>query len=258
MNLRIGGSPWSWFVPSSPSMPSSLVTRLASRSAPVVHAAGSSLGSTAALLLILACEAGVPVPVPVDLAMIALGAAVGRGSISIWVAVVALEVVAGLGTACLLLVARGPLAGVLTRLGPRVGLTAPRLDGVRARVHRRGRPVLVLGRATPGLRTLTVGAAATTGLPVRRVLPPLVLGSSLFLQVHLLIGLSLAAPLVAVLGSPAGRITTAILVCLLIGVAVVMRRRRRAAPAAWREGVCPACLALSALGSQAAGADRRE
>ena len=43
----------------------------------------------------------------------------------------------------------------------------------------------------PGLRTLTVVAAGASGLSKRRALPALILGSSVFLQLHLVLGLLL-------------------------------------------------------------------
>src|SRR5215211_2406369 len=52
-------------------------------------------------------------------------------------------------------------------------------------------PALVVGRTTPGLRTVTVVAAAGCGIRVGRALSALVLGSSLFLQAHLLLGYAL-------------------------------------------------------------------
>ncbi len=216
----------------------------------VDQSGGAPLGTWAAFLVILACEAGVPVPVPVDLAMIALGVAVGNGSLNVWVAAGGVEVVAVLGTTTLLSALRGPGGATVARFGPRVGLSPVRLGRIRERVTRRGLPALVIGRAVPGLRTVTVLAAATAGVPARRSLPALVLGSTLFLQAHLLIGLSVAAPVAAALGSPAGRLALVAVVVTLAAVAVLLRRRRRTAPVAWRDGTCPACLALAVLTNQ--------
>ena len=87
----------------------------------------------------------------------------------------------------------GSGAGVpgLLGLGPRVGLTGPRLARAAGLLERRGWPALASGRTTPGLRTVTVVAAASSGARVGRALPALVLGSSLFLQAHLLLGYAL-------------------------------------------------------------------
>ena len=76
-------------------------------------------------------------------------------------------------------------------MGPRLGLDDTRVRRAAAFAESRGRPGLVVGRATPGLRTLTVIAAGVSGLSARRALPALILGSSLFLQFHLVLGLLL-------------------------------------------------------------------
>ena len=85
------------------------------------------------------------------------------------------------------------VAGVLAGAGSGAG--APGLLGLllaRAAelLERRGWSALAAGRTTPGLRTVTVVAAASSGVRAGRALPALVLGSSLFLQAHLLLGLA--------------------------------------------------------------------
>jgi membrane protein DedA with SNARE-associated domain len=61
-------------------------------------------------------EAGVPIPVPSDLVMLLLGERVSAGAMPLWLAMVALELVALAGTAALFLAARGPGRAVLSRL----------------------------------------------------------------------------------------------------------------------------------------------
>jgi membrane protein DedA with SNARE-associated domain len=201
------------------------------RSLEGVAAGATGAGVPGLLGLLLAMEAGVPIPVPSDLVMLLLGERVSTGAMPLWLAAAALELVALAGTAALFLAARGPGHALLSRFGPRLGLTGPRLDLIRSRLgligpgpdpthpeervthpvprrvprwgsvaHRVGRvrpvvhkvvPGLALGRATPGLRTVTVVAAASSGIRVGRALPALVLGSSVFLQAHLLLGYAL-------------------------------------------------------------------
>jgi hypothetical protein len=64
-------------------------------------------------------------------------------------------------------------------------------------------PALVAGRTTPGLLTVTVVAAGQLRGPGGRALPALVLGSSLFLQAHLLLGLLMTAILLLRTGAAA-------------------------------------------------------
>ena len=141
--------------------------------------------------LLLAMEAGVPVPLPGDVVMLLVGERVSAGALPLWLAVAALELVAVAGTATLFLLARGPARTLLARVGPRVGLTEARRRRASALLERRGLPALATGRCTPGLRTVTVVAAAGSALPPGRALPALVLGSSVFLQAHLLLGVAL-------------------------------------------------------------------
>jgi membrane protein DedA with SNARE-associated domain len=218
----------------------------------VLAGAGAGAGVPGLLGLLLVMEAGVPVPVPSDLVMLLLGERVSAGVLPLWVAVVALELVALAGTAALFLAARGPGRALLARIGPGRALLAragARLGRGDAAVHR-VLPALIAGRTTPGLRTVTVVAAAGGGIRAGRALPALVLGSSLFLQAHLLLGY-LLGPAARDLLERARLPVLVAAALVLAGVAVlVLRRRRRSRTArVLAEGACPACLALGLLGT---------
>jgi membrane-associated protein len=208
-------------------------------------AAVGSASVPAAFLLLLPMEAGVPIPIPADLVMLVFGERVADGSFPLWAAVAALEVVAVVGSTALFLFARGPGHALVTRVGPRVGLTGARLDRAVAAIEQRGRPALVVGRATPGFRTVTTVAAGASGLSARRAVPALALGASLFLQLHLVLGYFLgpaARDAVADARGPALAVFAAVAgAALLFWIA---RRRRRAAALTRTEGACPACIAL--------------
>src|SRR5262249_58703898 len=133
----------------------------------------------------------VRVGVPGDLVMFTVGERVAAGKFPLWLAVVGFEVIAVLGTTALFLACRGPAQRIITRFGPRLGLTEARLGRAAAFAETRGRAGLALGRGTPGLRTLTVIAAGVSGLKARRALPALIVGGSVFLQLHLVLGLLL-------------------------------------------------------------------
>jgi membrane-associated protein len=218
----------------------------------LVGGAGTAWGGAAASLgLLVLTEAGIPLPVPADLLMLFVGERAAAGSLPLWLAAIALAAVALLGTAAAFLLARGPAQAVLQRLGPRVGLTPPRLERARTTITGRGRPALVVGRATPGLRTLTVVAAATA-VPARVAIPLLALGSTVFLEAHLALGY-LLGPAARRLVERAGPIVLVVVVLVVVGVLVraVARRRSRheriGAVLEWSEAVCPACLVVSAV-----------
>jgi membrane protein DedA with SNARE-associated domain len=216
-------------------------------------------------------EAGVPVPVPSDLVMLLLGERVSAGALPLWLAMFLLELVALAGTAALFLAARGPARAAHRRLGTRLTLPAvgrgPNREGSRRRkpkrtaVHRvLGRvrddpeghgvlPALVAGRTTPGLRTVTVVAAAGSGIRMGRALPALVAGSSLFLQAHLLLGYLLGPAARALLERARLPLLAAAAVVLVALATLLLWRRRGRAARVLAEGACPACLTLGlALG----------
>jgi membrane protein DedA with SNARE-associated domain len=214
----------------------------------------SGLGAPVALALLLPMEAGIPIPIPADLVMLLIGERAADGSFPLWAAVLALEVIAVIGCAALFLVARGPGHALIQRVGPRVGLTHERLDRATALVERRGTLALAVGRGTPGLRTVTCVAAGSSGMTLRRALLPLVIGSSVFLQLHLLLGYFLGPAARELIEDAKG--PAILLALLLLAAAAVywfVRRRRRSAQRAdgvqaaqqMTEAACPLCLALN-------------
>jgi membrane protein DedA with SNARE-associated domain len=157
----------------------------------VLGAVFGGLGLPAATALLVPMEAGVPIPIPDDLVMLLIGERASAGEFPWWAAVLALEVVAVAGTCLLYFASRGAGHALVARLGPRVGLTPERVDRVRTLIATRGRSMLLVGRGTPGLRTITVVAAGTSGIPARRAIPPLLVGATVFVQLHLALGVLL-------------------------------------------------------------------
>jgi membrane protein DedA with SNARE-associated domain len=195
-------------------------------------------------------EAGVPVPLPSDFLMLAIGARVSAGDIPLWVAVLAFEGVAIIGTTALFFVARGPGHAFVARVGPRLGLNEVRLARATRLLDRRGRPALAVGRGTPGLRTLTVITAGGSGLSSRQALPALVVGSSVFLQLHLFIGYFAGSSARHVLRTATGP-ALAVLAVLVLGALTFWLARRGKRPGVGLvEASCPACLALAFLAEQ--------
>jgi membrane-associated protein len=213
--------------------------------------ATAGLGVPAALALLIPMEAGIPIPLPFDLVLLFVGERAAAGAIPLWLAVVALEVVALLGTGALFLACRGPAGALVNRLGPRIGLTQERMARATAVIERRGGPALALGRGTPGLRTATCVAAGASGVPARRALPALVVGSSVFLQLHLFLGYFLGQAAGDVIETATG---PAILILVgLVAIAAVfwiVRRGRRRGVQALTEAACPLCLVLGAAGER--------
>jgi membrane protein DedA with SNARE-associated domain len=174
---------------------------------------------------------------------------VAAGRFPFWLAVAGFEVIAVAGTTALFMACRGPAHRVIARYGPRLGLTEARISAA-VFAETRGRAGLAIGRATPGLRTLTVIAAGVSGLSGRRALPALILGSSVFLQIHLVLGL-LLGPLA---DRAFNQANGPALAALAAGVLAFWRARRRSrAPAAWMEAACPACIGVRVLAERTPG-----
>ena len=168
-------------------------------------------------------------------------------------AVTGFEVIAVAGTTAWFLACRGPAHRVIARYGPRLGLTEARVGRAAAFAVTRGPAGLAVGRTTPGLRTLTVIAAGVAGLSVRRALPALILGSSVFLQIHLVLGL-LLGPLADRAFNQAKGPALAAVALLVAGALVFWRaRRRNRPPAAWTEAACPACIGVRMLAERTPG-----
>jgi len=179
--------------------------------------------------------------------MFTVGERVAAGQFPLWLAVAGFEVIAAVGTTALFVACRGSAGRVVARFGPRIGLTEARVRRVAGVAETRGLAGIAVGRATPGLRTLTVVAAGVSGLSRRRALPALILGSSMFLQLHLVLGL-LLGPLADRAFDRAKGPAVAVLAVLAVSALVFWRvRRRNRAPAAWTEAACPACLGIRAL-----------
>ncbi len=221
----------------------------------IAKAAGAGIaggiGAAAGIALLVPMEAGVPIPIPADLVMLAVGARVGAGDIPLVVSVLAFEAVAIIGTSALFLLARGPGYGLIRRIGPKIGLTQARLERATGLIERRGQPALAVGRTTPGLRTLIVLAAGAAGLPARRALPALIIGSSIFLQLHLFLGYFLGSAALHALLAATGPALAVIAVAVAGAIVFwLARRRRNRAGVGLIEGACPACLTLAFLGER--------
>src|SRR5580693_636093 len=212
----------------------------------------AGVSGLAALVLLLPMEAGVPIPLPADLVMFTVGERVAAGQFPLWLAVAGFEVIAAVGTTALFLACRGSARRVVARYGPRIGLTDARVRRVAAVAEARGLAGLAVGRATPGLRTLTVVAAGVSGLNGRRALPALIVGSSVFLQLHLVLGL-LLGPLADRAFDRAKGPALAVAAVLIVAGVVFWQVRRAAAPAAWMEASCPACIGVSLLAGRVPG-----
>jgi membrane protein DedA with SNARE-associated domain len=219
-----------------------------------MKAGAAAAGGLATLGLLLVMEAGIPVPLPADLVMFTVGERVAAGAFPLWLAVAGFEAISVIGTTALFMACRGPAHQLIARVGPHVGLSQARVRRAAAFVETRGRLTLAAGRATPGLRTLAVVAAGASGLSGRRALPALILGSSIFLQLHLVLGLLLGSLADKAFNQAKGPALAGLAV-LAVGALIYWRARRgrRGGTEAWTEAACPACIGLSLIAEHLPG-----
>lgn len=206
--------------------------------------------ATVALLLFVK-EAGVPVPVPGDLLVIGAGVAAATGPQSPLVAlamIVVATIAGGLVQFALLRAAARPLA---LRLLGRLGITEQRMERMTRALRARGARGVAVARMTPGVRILTIPAAALAGLTAAPFAGGLAAGNSVFVGGHFALGFVVGEPIVRLAGSALGLLAALFVAAALIGFGgwLLLARRsgsRRTPTAAWADAACPACLVLAA------------
>jgi membrane protein DedA with SNARE-associated domain len=206
-------------------------------------------GLLAIFVLMLVKSAGVPIPIPGDVIMLATAARVAQGKIVLWQAFLAILVALVLGGIVQFVLIRGSARRLLYRFGRYLGLTPTRLDLASEKVKRGGPISISLAILTPGVRAVTVAACGLSGLPLRTFVSGLVLGSTLFLGLHFLLGY-VGSSLLAALPLP---LIVGLLLVGLIGWLVIRKwQLPKSRPSevmaeafeAWHEATCPVCLAL--------------
>src|SRR5919206_4514532 len=98
----------------------------------------TTYGLLAACAIMLIKAIGVPVPIPGDVILLPTAARAAEGKVLLWLAFVGLLLALTLGGTLQFLLARGPARRLVVHYGPRVGLTAQRLERVAGLVRRGG------------------------------------------------------------------------------------------------------------------------
>jgi membrane-associated protein len=222
-----------------------------------------AVGLGLAVTLLLVKEMGVPIPVPGDLIVLGTGAAVAQGQ---GVPAIALVLVVGatiVGGAVQFLLVRGAARPMILRILRRVGVGEERIERLAERLRRRGATGVAVARATPGIRIVSIAAAGIAALPFARFLAGLLIGNSLFVGGHFLLGFALG-PTATGLAQRIGGIGVALVGTIVVlgvigwaGWSLIRRRRAAAAEGTadasgdWSDASCPACLALGFLAERA-------
>ncbi len=208
--------------------------------------------------LLLVKEAGVPIPIPGDLLVIGAGVASAGHSVGALAVLVIILVAGYIGGGIQFTLARGALRRPLIALLTRFGVPATRIDALADRLRRSGARGVAIARATPGVRVPAIAASGVAALPMRDFAPGLVVGNTLFVGLHFLLGFAVGVPAVALVERYGlALIAGGVLVLAVAGAIgwIILRRRREAAAAtnvgstfnAWADAACPACLGVALL-----------
>jgi membrane-associated protein len=225
--------------------------------------------------LLLVKEAGLPIPVPGDLLVIGAGVAAAGTGFAALALLVAILIAGFVGGTIQFLLIRGALRSVLLRILHRAGLPEARIEGLADWLRRRGARGVATARATPAVRVGAIAASGIAALPLPSFVAGLVVGNSLFVSAHFLLGFVIGPPAIALVSASSGPILglVALVVVAVIGAlgwrSIGARRaagRRASRPAAgseaagewtalpsmgiaaWVDAACPACIAISLVG----------
>jgi len=151
--------------------------------------------------------------------------------------------------------ARGPGRRLLYRFGRYIGLTSARLDAAALKVRKGGVLGISVAILLPSVRAAAIAASGLADVSLSTFLPGLLIGSTLFLSLHFILGY-LGGSVLSMLGRvlPLSTAVPLIIVLLVMAYAlwVIASRRQKAirsenaaeAVEMLHEGICPVCLAL--------------
>jgi membrane-associated protein len=227
------------------------------------------LATAALVALLFVKEAGVPVPVPGDLIVIGAGVAVAGDAVAGAASLAAILVAGYAGGSLQFVLTRGVLRPAMIGLLVRVGVGRDRLDAMAEHLRRHGARGVAVARTTPGVRVPAIAASGLAALPFAAFLVGLIVGNTVFVGGHFLLGFVVGPTAVDLVASSAGIAAGVVALVVLAAIGAVgwsmLRRRRQArrrleqpdaddvdtagttAYGAWADAACPACLAIAII-----------
>ncbi|WP_068257024.1 DedA family protein [Janibacter corallicola] len=121
---------------------------------------------------------------------------------------------------------RGAAAGSRRYLRRREGQATDRWVRARALVNRWGPLAVVVCFLTVGIQTAVNATAGVSRMPLRRYLPAVTVGATLWATLYATVGLAAARAWLAAAARWPGTVAVVVVVVLLIVLAVLLRRRR--------------------------------
>ncbi len=196
-------------------------------------------GLLAAFVFLLVEEAGVPVPVPGDVIMLVLGVRARDRQVSLWQAILALEVATVIGATMLYLVSRLAGRALVYRYGRYVRLDPDRLERAERWLRRHGPIAVFAGRLAPGMRIATAIICGVLLVPAWIFIPAMAIGALVYIAGYTLLGFFVGPTVLAFLehvdlplGALGSLVTLSVLLLWLVRARRALARRRAAAGSA--------------------------
>ncbi|HBE26329.1 MAG TPA: hypothetical protein DDW33_11650, partial [Ktedonobacter sp.] len=145
-------------------------------------------GLAAIFIILLTKSMGVPIPVPADVIILVAAARAADGKFVLWQAFLVILFAVILGGLIQFMLVRGPGRNLLYRFGRYIGLTTARLDAASVKIKKGGVFALSVAILVPGVRGAAIAASGLADFRLRTFVPGLVIGSTLFLTLHFLLG----------------------------------------------------------------------
>lgn len=185
--------------------------------------------SLPAVVAVFVQEAGVPLPLPIGALLLLLGYQAGsRPLLVVSLTILMLEVATVLGSSVKFWFGLKGGRPLLYSYGRFVRLEAERLERNEKRFRQHGTRTVVLGRMLPGVSMITPLAAGALGMPYRRFVPAVAVGSGINIVVLVLIGFwagpSVVSHLVQI-GLSLRVLATLALLLAVFGSVFVLRRQ---------------------------------
>jgi len=140
-------------------------------------------------LAILFEECGIPMPLPADLAMALAGYRVAQGKMTLWQAFLIGQSATLIGSSILYWVGRQGGRPLLFRYGKLLHLSGHRLAQIERLIVRLGPLAVIIGRQIPGLRLAAPLSCGVFRVPYRLFAPAMVVGSSVYIALFLVLGM---------------------------------------------------------------------
>src|SRR5262245_54673295 len=173
-------------------------------------------------IAVLLEELGIPMPIPTDLLIVFAGVRAAGEPTRFVVWFVALNIMSAIGASGLYLIARRGGRPLFERYGKYVHMGPEQLARAERLLRRGGWWGIAIGRATPGLRYITVIACGLLNIPYLRFLTAHIAGSSVYIAAFLALGAIFGPKVIDSIHLPAFELRLIWLLALSVGLPALL------------------------------------